>query len=740
MKNLVETTLHYAFSNSLEHLFAEVKRIELKLQLQAVQAHSRDNLWDKEELRGLYISEKEISAIVGKNSGLSLDPDSDVPNKSLYENISRNLALLEEQIESQEKESLNQGTLLRLVQLVSLFALTAFDKDVLLLSLLPELDLRNERLFGYIQDDVTRRRPAVGLALTMLCSSLRDEIESRRFFLSQSPLLKYKLISLHDETPRKSASLLARSIKIDDRICEYLLGSNEIEHALIPFTRMLTPQTTLDDIVLPHDMKDSLVRLLASHWSSSHHLTLYFYGAKGSGRQSTAEALCRKLGSNKMLYADTNLMLVASLPFETMVRLLHREAMLQDAPVYWDNFDALFADSLSTQLKIAITEMVHHGGVIFIAGNKAWNTACRWNNRLFIPVEFPEPDYSQRKQLWQSCLNGQEGMPEALVTELAGKFQLNGGQIRGAVSLAQNLSVWRDGGVITREELYRACRQKSNQKLTELARKIEPRYVWDDIVLPRDQLGQLKEICSYVKYHDLVYVKWGFAQKSALGKGINALFTGPSGTGKTMAAEIIANELGIDLYKIDLATVVSKYIGETEKNLDKIFKEAQDSNSILFFDEADAIFGKRSEVRDSHDRYANIEIAYLLQKMEEYQGMVILATNFGKNLDEAFARRMHFSIEFPFPEEEGRYLIWQKAFPKVAPLAEDIDLAFLARQFRITGGNIKNIVLSGAFLAAEDSHAITMGHLILAARREFQKMGKLCTEADFAHYFELVKG
>ena len=324
---------------------------------------------------------------------------------------------------------------------------------------------------------------------------------------------------------------------------------------------------------------------------------------------------------------------------------------------------------------------------------------------------------------------------------MASKFHLTAGQIENAAAIAQSLALWRDpeSRAIPKEDLYTACRQQSNHKLSQLATKITPRYVWSDIVLPRDQLNQLREICSYIKYHHLVYTEWGFDHKLSLGKGLNVLFAGPSGTGKTMAAEIIANELGLDLYRIDLATVVSKYIGETEKNLDKIFKEAQDSNSILFFDEADAIFGKRSEVRDSHDRYANIEIAYLLQKMEEYQGIVILATNMRKNLDEAFARRMHFSVEFPFPEEADRYHIWQKAFPELAPLSQNINLAFMARQFKITGGNIKNIALSAAFLAAEDSDMVAMEHIIRATKREYQKMGKLCTEADFAEYFELVR-
>ena len=219
---------------------------------------------------------------------------------------------------------------------------------------------------------------------------------------------------------------------------------------------------------------------------------------------------------------------------------------------------------------------------------------------------------------------------------------------------------------------------------------------------------------------------------------MNVLFAGESGTGKTMAADILAGELGLDLYKIDLSGIISKYIGETEKNLDRIFTEARTSNSILFFDEADAVFGKRSEVRDSHDRYANIEISYLLQKMEDYDGVVILATNLRSNMDDAFVRRMHFVVDFPIPEAEDRLLIWRVHFPKSAPRGDDLDLEFMAQRFKITGGNIRNIVLGGAFLAAEDNQPIRMKHLILAARRELQKMGRLVRELDFGQYYHFI--
>jgi SpoVK/Ycf46/Vps4 family AAA+-type ATPase len=298
---------------------------------------------------------------------------------------------------------------------------------------------------------------------------------------------------------------------------------------------------------------------------------------------------------------------------------------------------------------------------------------------------------------------------------------------------------------VTAADLHTACRLQSNRKLATLARKITPHYTWGDIVLPPDRLQQLREICNQLKYRARVYDEWGFDRKLSLGKGLNVLFAGPSGTGKTMAAEIMAGELGLDLYKIDLATVVSKYIGETEKNLARIFGEAETSNAILFFDEADALFGKRSEVRDSHDRYANIEISYLLQRMEEYDGVAILATNLHKNMDEAFVRRMHFTVEFPFPDQTHRLRIWEKIWPAETPRAPGLDLDFMARRFEIAGGSIRNIALAAAFLAADECAAhssegegcgqvVGMSHLIRATQREYQKMGKVVVDGEFGEY------
>jgi SpoVK/Ycf46/Vps4 family AAA+-type ATPase len=265
---------------------------------------------------------------------------------------------------------------------------------------------------------------------------------------------------------------------------------------------------------------------------------------------------------------------------------------------------------------------------------------------------------------------------------------------------------------------------------------MEPVYTWDDIVLPNDARDQLQEICQRVMYQEQVFFDWGFARMLSLGKGISALFSGPSGTGKTMAAEVIANELQLDLYRIDLSGVVSKYIGETEKNLDRIFRAAESANAILFFDEADALFGKRSTVRDSHDRYANIETSYLLQKMEQFEGIAILATNLRGNLDESFTRRLTFVVHFPFPDAAARREIWSRVWSPSAPLSPAACLDFLCDEFELSGGNIKNIALAAAFLAAADGGDITLRHLLRATKREYGKMGKALTDDELLARYE----
>ena len=409
------------------------------------------------------------------------------------------------------------------------------------------------------------------------------------------------------------------------------------------------------------------------------------------------------------------------------IRLTKRDALLLGALPFLSGWDACLELGETIQREL-LAELCSFPGIAIISGEKAWQASGIERHTPIFWLNFPQPPYHRRLALWEHFL-GNEMTSDIDLTSLAGQFGLNGGQIRDAIATA------RDGAAQNRVELgmsqlMAAARAHSNPHLAALARKITPRYSWKDIVLSNDQLELLHEIVSTVRGRTRVLVEWGVGRKLVSSAGVPMLFAGDPGTGKTMAAEVIAAELGLDLYKIDLSTLVSKYIGETEKNLEKIFSEAESSNAILFFDEADAIFGKRSEVKDAHDRYANIEISYLLQRMEAYDGVTILATNLRSNLDEAFTRRLTFAVDFPFPDEEHRLRIWQTLFPPGVPRADDLDFGMLAQRFKLAGGGIRNILVSAAYLAASDGGSVTMTHLLYGARREMQKMGRLVKDAD----------
>jgi SpoVK/Ycf46/Vps4 family AAA+-type ATPase len=386
-----------------------------------------------------------------------------------------------------------------------------------------------------------------------------------------------------------------------------------------------------------------------------------------------------------------------------------------------------------------LAELCAYPDTVIVAGQESWQSGGMERNRLLFWQAFDIPDYAQRRELWQHflTLNGAEvihetgaaesAMPDT--TQLADQFYLTTDQIRDAVMTAKD-TVNQQASPMTLAHLYAAARSHSSARLARLALKITARYDWADIILPADQIRLLHEIVDAVRGRSQVLEGWQVGQKLASSKGITILFAGPPGTGKTMAAEVMAHNLGLDLYKIDLATVVSKYIGETEKNLERIFKDAESSNAILFFDEADSLFGKRSEVRDAHDRFANIEVSYLLQRMEAYNGVTILATNLRANLDEAFTRRLHFAVDFPFPDEDDRCRIWQTLFPTTIPRHPDVEFELLARRFKLAGGNIRNIIVNAAYLAAADGNQVTMEHLLHSTSRELQKMGRIINEAD----------
>jgi MoxR-like ATPase len=722
------------YLTSLQHLLAELERIDLVIRAQVERA--RQTVQEGGDLQGLYISEQEVDALLSGPAGLPRWVA--VPHRPEVEAA---LAHLAREAEDRKAESVRLGVELRLEELARRFSLTPFDVDVLLVTLAPEIDLRYEKLFAYLQDDVTRRRPSVDLALNLLCPSFEAKLAARGRFAGTAPLLRHRLVELFDDPSRLQPPLLARYLRPDARVVSYLFGDDDLDARLAPFAHCREPASRLDDLVQEADLEARLRALVALPEADGRGVILYLQGPYGVGKETTAEGLCRELGL-RLLTVDLERLLAADdATFETVLELAGREAVLQGAAQLWRGFDLLLAEERTARRGRFLADLEERRGLAFLAGEAEWEPADALHGALFTRVELPLPGHRERLELWRRALQGTPGADGLDLDAVAAKFGFSGGQIRDAAATARSLARGRDpaGGRLEGSDLYGACRLQSNRRLATLAQKIVPHYEWNDIVLPPGRLAQLREIANTLRHRSRVYEEWGFGRKLSLGKGLNVLFAGPSGTGKTMAAEILAGELGLDLYKIDLSAVVSKYIGETEKNLSRIFAEGRASNAILFFDEADAVFGKRTEVRDAHDRYANIEVSYLLQRMEEYEGMVILATNLRKNMDEAFVRRLHFMVEFPFPAEADRRRIWDGLWPADLPRSAELDLDFMARRFEIPGGNIKNIALAASFLAAADGGAVTMAHLIRATQREYQKMGKVVLAGEFGEYSRLTE-
>jgi hypothetical protein len=371
------------------------------------------------------------------------------------------------------------------------------------------------------------------------------------------------------------------------------------------------------------------------------------------------------------------------------------------------------------------TSLREYGYPVYISALETWEPRELERDRRLLRLTFNIPEFPARWAYLQRLLeNHRVPLDPSAAEEITTKYRFTRAQMARVVQTAQDFAL-SHGRSILLEDLYAAAHAHSSLRLGHLAKRIIPRYGWDDLILPPDQLLQLREMTDRAHQAYRVHEEWGFGRKVASNQGVSALFAGESGTGKTMSAEVIARELGLVMYQIDLSAVVSKYIGETEKNLSVIFAEAQSSNAILFFDEADALFGKRSEVKDAHDRYANIETAYLLQQIDNYDGIAILATNLRQNLDEAFTRRLDFVVDFPFPDVEYRWRLWAAHFPDEAPLSKEINLDELAERYRLSGGNIRNAALASAYLAAADGGTITMRHIRQAIRREHQKMGRL---------------
>ena len=574
------------------------------------------------------------------------------------------------------------------------FGLTAFERQLLLLCCGVEFDARVAAACARIRDPGAHPNPSFGMALSLLQESHWSALTPAR------PLRRWCLVEVGD-----GARLVDSPLSVDERILHFIAGIDSLDARLRPLLTACEPPPLMSEA------HAALAARIAADLSDERNgeKLVRLEGDDCRGQADIAAAAADRLG--KRLFALSSDDLPASgVELERLQVLWEREALLSPCLLLLQAADApatrtatRFADSLQAPLIVSA--------------------------RQALPVEracsshlIDKPDRADQKRLWQRALGARAAKLNGGLDQLVGQFRFSA---RTIASIAGSLAA---DGSDDDAGLWRMCRHNGRKHLDDLAERIRPNAGWDDLVLPDAQLNTLKQIGAHLRQRIRVYEEWGFAHRGARGLGVSALFSGESGTGKTLAAEVLANELSLDLYRIDLSSVVSKYIGETEKNLRRVFDAAEDSGALLLFDEADALFGKRSEVKDSHDRYANIEISYLLQRMEAYRGLAILTSNMKAALDRAFQRRLRFVVNFPFPDAVHREAIWRRAFPARTPL-DGIDYAKLAR-LHLPGGNIRSIVLNAAFLAAETDEPVTMSHLLHAARSESAKLDRPLADAE----------
>ena len=731
------------YRDNMEHILAELKRLDLLIRravLIARQSHSSDTL---DEFRGLVISDENVNRLLSEVDFLGDFWKLDAELRKYIGRLDDELERRQAEIHARMAASAREDVRLGLAHLASIFDLSPAEVDVLLIALAPEVEPRYETLFAYLQNDVTRKRPSLDLCLNLICRSVHEKIQARQLFSPDAALFAFRLLELREESYDRRPTHLRHFLKMDDTVARYLL---EHQPEGTASGRLIVPGSGIEDLQSSAATRQELGTLAdVLKRNGITQAVLQFWGPNDAPLLEAAEAFAYAIGKT-VLYTDLS---------KLDVDPGNLEALIRDASL-WDNLlvvnrgrpdgEGKAGRTAGAEEKILAQAAKSNLALVMLSSDEQFGIVS--GPMQLWRLQIDGPDYENRHRAWREALNGM--LPDSAIDRLADLFSFSGSRVEQAVGLARARATLRDSSnpTIALPDVLAAGRDLTAPNIQRFATPIEPKNGWDDLVLPPEEMKQLRAVAGRLQNRNTVHRTWEFGAKMSRGRGLGVLFTGSTGSGKTMAAEVLALELSLRLFQIDLASVVSKYIGETESHLDLIFREAELSQSLLFFDEADALFGKRTEISDAHDHYANIEVNYLLQRIEQYQGVVVLATNFQENIDEAFLRRLHCVVKFPFPDELAREQIWRRQFPAKAPVGKDVDFAFLAKQFKLSGGNIRNAALEAAFLAAEEAgsktagtkalHAeacITMDHVIEAIRHEYQKQGKLVMKTDLGRYW-----
>jgi SpoVK/Ycf46/Vps4 family AAA+-type ATPase len=596
------------------------------------------------------------------------------------------------------------------------FSLSKLDLTIVALLLAPELDHELERAFTFALDDFTRKRGDIGFLARVIGAvdaRLADEVLIR--LGEDGPLRRHSVVAIASNA---DVSATMRPARVADRIVAFVRGHDTLDELVHGLIRVAERPPALDAVVMSVETLARIERAL----DSAPNPRVLLAGPDGVGRALAVEAL---LGTKRRGCVRIDLAgIVAEGKIPERVAAGLREAALRDAAAIIEG--GSLGDDVPRPLAHALADGAAGLAVPIVfalASRPAWIAHAVPD---LLELDVPPPSFRERVELWRRAIPPPLATQEDLET-VASRYAFTGASIMRCARRAIATAKLRGGAgaQVTLDDLGDAARLMFTHRLGGMAQRIPTGFKWDDLVLPKDTLDAVREVVRFARYRPFLLEDWGFAAKLPYGRGISAILAGPPGTGKTMVAQLLAKELGFDLYRIDLSQVVNKYIGETEKNLARIFDEAETSHAVLFFDEADSLFSKRTDVKSSNDRYANLEVNYLLQRMETYDGVTLLATNLEQGLDEAFKRRVRFSVQFELPEEDERRKLWRSMFPPRVPLDPDIDWDLIAKKFEMAGGYIKKAVLRAALMAAETQRPLTTADLVEAARQEYREMGRI---------------
>jgi AAA+ superfamily predicted ATPase len=721
------------YTDDAEHLADELARVDCLVRAQVLRWKLTTATAKPVHLWGmLHVSEEELDSYLAA----PFVPPGELPDglesalAALWNEAAGRRAEIDARVEVSTEPS-------RLTRLVRLFGLDLLERDVLLVALLAQLDTRYQRLFGVLQDDASRASPAARLLREILHPVADGPNSVVSAVLGSGRLRAHRLVEL-DGDERSPEPHAARSVRVDERVVDFLTGGDALDGRLRGVAELSASEPS--DSGPPHPLGSWLRERRERDELDA---VVFLAGPYGAGHEWMAAGLCAHAGV-PLLRCDSRRALESASGWDATVALAFREARLRGAAIAWSSCELLLRDDAPPGRWDALTAAAEEfRGLTLLGSESAWDPAGSLRSKPFVRIDLPSPGFAERRAIWERRLSEQQPGLEgagALARFLATSFQLTEGQIADALALAAGLALERDPADprIAPDDLTEACRRQSARRLVTFSRRIEPRQglSFSDIVLPPANARQLQELRDRISNRSRVKGELGLNGSLPLRDGLVAMFTGSSGTGKTLAAELLARDQGVDLRRVDVSALVSKYVGDTEKNLSRLFDDAERSNSIIFFDECDSVFGKRGEVKDPRDRWAAMQVNYLLERIEAYAGVVILASNMRQNIDDAFTRRLDMILEFPLPGADGRLQILRGMLPETVRRPTDEELEAIASRFRLSGGNLKNVVVDAAFRALAETHdgqppELTLRHLVIGTAREYQKLGRPVAKAEF---------